>query len=100
MATNHTTSKNTNQPTGALARKRAKDAKMKALLEEVNSDLRQDGVNYTARDLVAMRRDQVREELTYGDEVVFVKVPSGSEVSIPADLAEYLLRTTPRTSAW
>jgi hypothetical protein len=56
-------------------------------LAQVESMFREEGISYTPQDLVATRLDSVMADLKAGDERITIKVPSGSEVTIPRDVA-------------
>lgn len=56
-------------------------------ISQVESQFREEGISYTPQDLVATRLDSVLSDLKAGDTRITIKVPSGSEVTIPRDVA-------------
>jgi hypothetical protein len=56
-------------------------------ISAVESSFREEGISYTPQDLVATRLDSVLADLKAGDTRITIKVPSGSEVTIPRDVA-------------
>lgn len=63
-------------------------------IARVESQFREGGISYSPQDLVDTRLHEVMDDLKNypKDKTVTVKVPSGSEVQIPRDVAEELVR--------
>jgi len=69
------------------------DPDVKQLLADTEANFREDGVDdYTPESLMSTRSSQLAEEIRYavenGDNWITLKVPSGSEQSIPLKLAQ------------
>lgn len=60
-------------------------------ISSVEASFREEGISYTPQDLVATRLDSVQADLKSGDSRITIKVPSGSEVTIPRDVAQELV---------
>lgn len=60
-------------------------------LRNLEMELAEEGIHYSPAELVSIRRESVLADLADGYDSVCVKVPSGSEVMIPAALARELL---------
>jgi len=63
---------------------------MESKIASVESQFAESGISYSPQDLVATRLDSVLRDLGSKDRVITIKVPSGSEVSIPRDVAQEL----------
>jgi hypothetical protein len=59
-------------------------------IARTEASFREEGISYTPQDLVATRLDSVLADLRSGDKFITIKVPSGSEISIPRDVAQEL----------
>lgn len=64
---------------------------LQAKLANFETRLREDGICYSALDLVDIRLESVKRDLRDGYEDVCIKVPSGTEVMMDADLARHLI---------
>jgi hypothetical protein len=58
-----------------------------AKIASTEASFREHGISYTPQDLVETRLDSVMADLKAGDLRITIKVPSGSEVTIPRDVA-------------
>lgn len=61
------------------------------LISQTEMMLREEGISYSIRELIEMRRPSVIADLRAGEAYVCVKVPSRCEVSIPAAVARLYL---------
>jgi len=73
-----------------LAAGRPAPGSMESKIARVEASFREEGISYTPQDLVATRLDSVLADLRAGDQFITIKVPSGSEISMPRDVAQEL----------
>ena len=60
-------------------------------IAQTEASFHEQGISYSPQDLVATRLDSVVADLKAGDRHITIKVPSGSEVTIPRDVAQELV---------
>ena len=68
-------------------------------IASVEASFREQGISYTPQDLVDTRLDSVMADLKSGDSRITIKVPSGSEVTIPRDVAQELVNRVKASQA-
>lgn len=73
-----------------LATGRPAPGSIESRIARVEASFREEGISYTPQDLVATRLDSVLADLRAGDQFITIKVPSGSEISMPRDVAQEL----------